>query len=64
MRRLPIGLHDKTRAVGLRISRQRFARIPARHIPFEVIMLDLFYIAIAIAFFVLLWGFTRASERL
>jgi hypothetical protein len=30
----------------------------------EVTMLDLFYIAIVIAFFVLLWGFTRASERL
>jgi K+-transporting ATPase KdpF subunit len=27
-------------------------------------MLDLFYIVIAIAFFVVLWGFTRASERL
>jgi hypothetical protein len=30
----------------------------------EVTMLDLLYVAIAIAFFVLLWGFTRASERL
>lgn len=30
----------------------------------EVIMLDLFYIAIAIAFFGLLWAFTKASERL
>jgi len=27
-------------------------------------MLDLFYVAIVIAFFVLLWGFTKASERL
>ena len=31
---------------------------------FEVTMLDLFYVAAAIAFFVLLWGFTKASERL
>jgi hypothetical protein len=29
-----------------------------------VIMLDLFYIAIALVFFALLWGFTKASERL
>jgi len=27
-------------------------------------MLDLFYIAVVVAFFVLLWEFTRASERL
>jgi len=27
-------------------------------------MLDLFYIAAGIAFFVLLWGFTKACERL
>jgi len=27
-------------------------------------MLDLFYVAFVIAFFVLLWGFTKASERL
>jgi len=37
---------------------------PAEFIQFEVTMLDLFYVAIVIAFFVLLWGFTRASERL
>jgi hypothetical protein len=37
---------------------------PTEPIPFEVTMLDLFYVAIAIAFFILLWGFTRASERL
>jgi hypothetical protein len=30
----------------------------------EVDMLDLFYVGIVIAFFVLLWGFTRASEKL
>jgi hypothetical protein len=30
----------------------------------EVIMLDLFYIAIGIAAFALLWGFTKAAERL
>jgi hypothetical protein len=30
----------------------------------EVNMLDLFYIAIVIAFFVLVWGFTKAAERL
>ena len=30
----------------------------------EVNMLDLLYIAIAIAFFALLWGFTKASDRL
>jgi hypothetical protein len=29
-----------------------------------VTMLDLFYVVIAVAFFVMLWGFTRASERL
>jgi len=27
-------------------------------------MLDLFYIAVVIVFFVLMWGFTKASERL
>jgi len=27
-------------------------------------MLDVFYVAVVIAFFVLLWGFTKASERL
>jgi len=27
-------------------------------------MLDLFYIAIALIFFVLLWGFTKAADRL
>jgi len=27
-------------------------------------MLDLFYVVVVIAFFVLLWGFTKASERL
>jgi len=27
-------------------------------------MLDLFYVAVVIAFFALLWGFTKASERL
>jgi len=27
-------------------------------------MLDLFYIAVVVAVFVLLWEFTRASERL
>ena len=30
----------------------------------EVIMLDLFYVAIVIAFFALLWGFTKAADRL
>jgi len=28
------------------------------------LMLDLFYIAVVIAFFALLWGFTKASERM
>jgi len=27
-------------------------------------MLDLFYVAVVIVFFVLLWGFTKAAERL
>jgi len=27
-------------------------------------MLDLFYVAIVIAFFILMWGFTKAAERL
>jgi len=27
-------------------------------------MLDLFYVAILIVFFVLMWGFTKAVERL
>jgi len=27
-------------------------------------MLDLFYVAIVIVFFVLMWGFTKASDRL
>ena len=31
---------------------------------YEVTMLDLFYVGVAIGFFVLLWGFTKASERL
>jgi len=26
--------------------------------------LDIFYVAIAIVFFVLLWGFTKAADRL
>jgi hypothetical protein len=30
----------------------------------EVSMLDLFYVAIVLAFFGLLWGFTKAAERL
>jgi hypothetical protein len=31
----------------------------------EVIMLlDIFYIGVAVAFFVALWGFTKAAERL
>jgi hypothetical protein len=38
-----------------------FGRMVAR---FEVIMLDLFYVGLCVAFFVLLWAFTRASERL
>jgi len=27
-------------------------------------MLDIFYIAIVIVFFALMWGFTKAAERL
>jgi len=27
-------------------------------------MLDLFYVGIVIVFFVLMWGFTKAAERL
>jgi len=27
-------------------------------------MLDLFYIALVVVFFVLMWGFTKAAERL
>jgi len=27
-------------------------------------LLDIFYIAVVVAFFVLLWGFTKAAERL
>jgi len=27
-------------------------------------MLDLFYVAVVIVFFVLIWGFTKAAERL
>jgi len=27
-------------------------------------MLDLFYVAVVILFFVLMWGFTKAAERL
>jgi len=27
-------------------------------------MLDLFYIAVVILFFALMWGFTKAAERL
>ena len=30
----------------------------------EVSMLDLFYVAIVIAFFFLLWAFTKAADRL
>jgi hypothetical protein len=30
----------------------------------EVNMLDIFYVAVVIVFFALLWGFTKASERL
>jgi hypothetical protein len=28
------------------------------------IMLDLFYVLVVIVFFALMWGFTRAAERL
>lgn len=41
----------------------RCMRTP-QSIRIEVTMLDLLYIAIAIVFFVVLWGFTKASERL
>jgi hypothetical protein len=27
-------------------------------------MLDLFYIAVVVVFFALMWGFTKAAERL
>jgi len=27
-------------------------------------MLDLFYVVVVIVFFVLMWGFTKAAERL
>jgi len=27
-------------------------------------MLDLFYVAVVIVFFVLMWGFTKAADRL
>jgi len=27
-------------------------------------MLDLFYVAVVIVFFALMWGFTKAAERL
>jgi hypothetical protein len=27
-------------------------------------MLDVFYVAVVIVFFALMWGFTRAAERL
>jgi len=27
-------------------------------------LLDIFYIGVVVAFFVLLWGFTKAAERL
>jgi len=30
----------------------------------EVIMLDLFYVAVVIVFFVLMWSFTKAADRL
>jgi len=30
----------------------------------EVNMLDVFYVGVVIVFFVLLWGFTRAADRL
>jgi hypothetical protein len=30
----------------------------------EVSMLDVFYVGIVLVFFGLLWGFTKASERL
>ena len=47
-------------------------RVYALFIPFraqfashrEVTMLDLFYVGVVVAFFVLLWEFTKASERL
>jgi hypothetical protein len=29
-----------------------------------IMLLDIFYIAVVVAFFVLLWGFTKAAERL
>ncbi|HKV39831.1 MAG TPA: hypothetical protein VJX67_11515, partial [Blastocatellia bacterium] len=30
----------------------------------EVIMLDLFYVGVVVVFFVLLWEFTKAADRL
>jgi hypothetical protein len=29
-----------------------------------IMLLDIFYIGVAVAFFVALWGFTKAAERL
>jgi fatty acid desaturase len=42
--------------------------LPAQHYTSraheEMTMLDALYIAIVLAFFALLWGFTKASDRL
>jgi hypothetical protein len=37
---------------------------PVVEVDARCIMLDVFYVAVVIGFFALLWGFTRASERL
>lgn len=58
MRRLAPGLEYRPVESGL----QPFP--PAAESSPEVNMLDLFYVAIAIVFFVLLWGFTKTAERL
>lgn len=36
----------------------------ATHDHYEVNMLDVLYVGVVVAFFILLWGFTRAADRL
>jgi hypothetical protein len=52
---------DERKETGARsVEGRASGDVPAR----EVNMLDLFYVAVVIAFFALIWGFTKSAERL
>jgi hypothetical protein len=63
MRCLCPGAQDKPRIYEL-AERDAQGAVSKHLVHQEVTMLDIFYIAIVIAFFILLWAFTKAAERL